>query len=139
MYNKMKNDRSETLNEKRAVTDQKCLRWTIEQISERAGLKLIKPHWEGSKSPKVLHTGKRAGPKAFKRHQGSDCHREAVDALIVLPLCTKDVGELQSQEHEAEKARNREMLLLVLQSVQFLARQGLPLRGDRNESDGNFS
>ena len=79
------------------------------------------------------------GPKAFKRHQGSDCHREAVDALIVLPLCTKDVGELQSQEHEAEKARNREMLLLVLQSVQFLARQGLPLRGDGNESDGNFS
>ena len=79
------------------------------------------------------------GPKAFKRHQGSNYHREAVDALIVLPLCTKDVGELQSQEHEAGKARSREMLLLVLQSVQFLARQGLPLRGDGNESDGNFS
>ena len=45
-----------------------------------------------------------------------------VDAVIVLPQCTKDVGELQSQEHEAEKTRNREMLLLVLQSVQFLAR-----------------
>ena len=31
------------------------------------------------------------------------------------------------------------MLLLVLQTIQFLARQGLPLRGDGNESDGNFS
>ena len=44
------------------------------------------------------------GPKAFKKHQGSDCHREAVDALVVLPQCTKDVGELQSAEHRAEKA-----------------------------------
>ena len=25
------------------------------------------------------------GPKAFKTHQGSDCHREAVDALVVHP------------------------------------------------------
>ena len=37
------------------------------------------------------------GHKAFKKHQGSDCHREAVDDLIVLPRCTKDVCELQSQ------------------------------------------
>ena len=64
------------------------------------------------------------GPKAFKTHQGSDCHREAVDALVVLPQCTKDVGELQSAEHEAEKAQNRKMLLLVLQNIRFLARQG---------------
>ena len=78
------------------------------------------------------------GPKAFKKHQGSDCHREAVDALVVLPRCTKDVGELQSAEHRAEKARNREMLLLVLQNIRFLARQGLPLRGDGDESGSNF-
>ena len=46
------------------------------------------------------------GPKAFKKHQGCDCHREAVKALVVLPQCTQDVGELQSAEHQAEKARN---------------------------------
>ena len=39
------------------------------------------------------------GPKAFKQHRGNDCHREAVDALVVLPQCTKDVGELMSAEH----------------------------------------
>ena len=33
----------------------------------------------------------------FKKHQRSDCHREAIDAFIVLPQCTKDVGELQNQ------------------------------------------
>ena len=79
------------------------------------------------------------GPKAFKKHQGSDCHREAVDALVVLPRCTKDVGDLLSSEHQAEKTRNREMLLLILQNIRFLARQGLPLRGDYNESDSNFT
>lgn len=78
------------------------------------------------------------GPKAFKKHQGCDCHREAVEALVVLPQCTQDVGELQSAVHQAEKARNREMLLLVLQNIRFLARQGLPLRGDGDESNSNF-
>ena len=79
------------------------------------------------------------GPKAFKKHQGSDCHREAVDALVVLPRCTKDVGDLLSSEHQAEKTRNRKILLLILQNIRFLARQDLPLRGDYNESDSNFT
>ena len=79
------------------------------------------------------------GPEAFKKHQGSDCHHEAIDALVVLPRCTKDVGDLLSSEHQAEKTQNRDMLLLILQNIRFLARQGLPLRGDSDESDSNFS
>ena len=80
----------------------------------------------------------KGGPIAFKNHQRSNCHREAVEALVVLPRCTKDVGELQSAVHQAENARNHEMLLLVLQIVRFLARQGLPLRGDGDESGSDF-
>ena len=71
------------------------------------------------------------GPKLFKTHQGSNWHREAVDALVVLLRCTKDVGELQSAEHQAEKAKNCKMLLLVLQDIRFLARQGLPVSLER--------
>ena len=79
------------------------------------------------------------GPKAFKKHQGSECHREAMEALVVLPRCTKDIGELQSAQHQAEKTQNRQMLLLVLQNLCLLARQGLPLRGDGDhESGSNF-
>ena len=78
------------------------------------------------------------GPKAFKKHQESECHREAVDALIILPHCTMDVGEQASVQHQVEKAVNREMLLLVLQNIRFLVRQGLPLRGDGDESASNF-
>ena len=43
---------------------------------------------------------------AFKKHMSSDCHYEAVQALIILPKCTKDIGELQSAQHAAEKAKN---------------------------------
>ena len=41
------------------------------------------------------------GPKAFKKYHESECHREE---------CTYDVDELHSEEHEAEMAKNCEML-----------------------------
>ena len=75
------------------------------------------------------------GPKAFKKHQESECHREAVDALIILPHCTMDVGEQASVQHQVEKAVNREMLLLVLQNVRFLVRQGLRIRSEERHLD----
>ena len=76
---------------------------------------------------------------AFRKHAASDCHREAVEALAVLPSSTKDVGELHSAQHAVEKAKNRKMFLLMLTNVQFLARQGLTLRGDDSEFDSNFT
>ena len=76
---------------------------------------------------------------AFKKHMSSECHREAVESPINLPRCTKDVAELQNAEHAAEKARNRRMFLLILHNIRFLARQGLPLRGDGiEELNSNF-
>ena len=68
---------------------------------------------------------------AFKKHQASDSHREANEALDLLPRQVMgDVGELLSQEHREEKATNRKMFMRALQNIRFLARQGLPLRGD---------
>ena len=61
---------------------------------------------------------------AFKKHASSDCHREAVQALIVLPKSTYDVGELQNAEHATEKEKNRKMFMLVLNNIRFLAQQG---------------
>ena len=57
---------------------------------------------------------------AFEKHMSSDCHRKAVEALIVLPKCTKDIGELQNAQCAAEKAKNRKMFLLVLNNLRFL-------------------
>lgn len=42
----------------------------------------------------------------------------------------KDVGELLSAEHAQQKAINRSYLSKVLQNLIYLARQGLPLRGN---------
>ena len=46
------------------------------------------------------------GPRASKKHQISDCHREAIETFVILPQCTRDVGELLSTKHEAEKPTN---------------------------------
>ena len=43
-----------------------------------------------------------------------------------------------SKQYATEKRVNREYLLKILSSIRFLARQGLPLRGDMNETDSNF-
>lgn len=43
-----------------------------------------------------------------------------------------------SKQAAAEKQKNRQYLLKVLSSVRFLARQGLPLRGDGNDTDSNL-
>ena len=74
----------------------------------------------------------------FKKHEHSSCHREAIEVTITLPATTKDVAEQLSQQHSKEKEENREMLLKILSSIRYLARQGLPLRGDGDEQDGNF-
>ena len=58
--------------------------------------------------------------------------------MIRIPATTKDLGEQLSRQHAKEKQENRKMFLKILSSIRYLARQGLPLRGDGDEQDGNF-
>ena len=74
----------------------------------------------------------------FKKHELSACHKEAIDVMVTLPATVKDIGELSSQIHADQKAKNRQLFLQILSSLKFLARQGLPLKGDKDEKDGNF-
>ncbi len=67
---------------------------------------------------------------AFKKHQESKTHREAVEAIVTLPKTTRDVGELLSDMHKKEKEIARDILSVILSTVRFLGRQGLALRGD---------
>ena len=104
--------------------------WLHYDVDKDAAFYYLCMHCSTKREPALIHksfTYWKEGPKSFKTHQGSNWHREAVDALVVLLQCTKDVGELESAEHQAEKAKNCKMLLLVLQDIRFLARQGLPL------------
>ena len=75
---------------------------------------------------------------AFKSHEKSACHREAVEMIITLPGTTTHIGVLLSRQHAIEMERNRRMLLKVLACINFLAQQGLPLRGHDDDSDSNL-
>ena len=75
---------------------------------------------------------------AFQRHQQTKCHKDAVDIVVTIPSTTKDVGELLSREHAKEKEINRRMFVKIVTSIKYLARQGISLRGDGDEEDGNF-
>ena len=60
------------------------------------------------------------------------------EALLLPKQVLGNVGELLSQEHREEKAANRRMFVRILQNIRFLARQGMPLRGDVDDADSNF-
>ena len=73
---------------------------------------------------------------AFKNHESSSCHREAVEMVITLPPTTTQIGVHISKEYEKEMAENRKALLKILSSIRYLAKQGLALR--RKDGSGNF-
>ena len=44
---------------------------------------------------------------AFKSHESSSCHKEAMQMIVELPKTCPDVGEMLSREHATEKGQNR--------------------------------
>lgn len=58
--------------------------------------------------------------------------------IITLPATTVHIGAHLSQQYAREMENNRKMLMKVLSCIRFLARQGLALIRDGDESDGNF-
>ena len=75
---------------------------------------------------------------AFWNHEKSASHHEAVEVIDILPSTTRDIGEQLSQQHAAQKLKNRQALDQILSLIRFLGREGLAVRGDQNESDSNF-
>ena len=76
---------------------------------------------------------------AFKNHEKTSCHKEAVQAVLVVPASHQDCAELLSSIHAKEKADNRQLLYKLLSTIRFLACQGLALRGDASEEDSNYT
>ena len=74
----------------------------------------------------------------FAQHEKSSCHRQAVDVVITIPATNRDVAEMLSSQLVKEKENNRCMLIMIITCLQFLVRQGLPLRGDGDEQYSNF-
>ena len=59
----------------------------------------------------------------LKRHEHSNCHREADELIITIPATTTNVVELMHQNQAKEKEKNRGMLLKIVSSIRYLVRQ----------------
>ena len=99
--------------------------------TEKGELPFVKIGFSGSKKATK-------NEKGFRKHENSTFHKNAT-SMLGTALTTKDIAEQLSSQHEAEKLTRRKSLLKILSSVRYLARQGLPLRGDGNEKTFNFS
>ena len=78
------------------------------------------------------------GTVAFRNHEKSASHHAAVEVVVIFLLTTRDIGKQLSKEHAAQKIQNRQALYHILSAIKFLNRQGLAIRGDGDESDGNL-
>ena len=73
----------------------------------------------------------------FKDHQTSECHKLAVDCEIVLPKTNHNIIDASNSNAQDVRTQNRHCLAKVIESLQYLARQGIPIRGNEDE-DSNF-
>ena len=55
----------------------------------------------------------------FENHKKSTTHKKALESVITLPRAKRDVGELISSAHAAEK---RQCLVTITESIRFLAK-----------------
>ena len=73
--------------------------------------------------------------KGFYKHQSSECHKEAMERCFTIRSeVLEEINELFSSEKVMnEQFDNRTVLLKIIENVRFLARQGIPLRGNWKE------
>ena len=72
----------------------------------------------------------------FEKHQSSQCHPVASTYEILIPRCP-DVAELFDNKEKEAQELNRRCFMAILDSIQYLVRQGIPLRGHGSDEDSN--
>ena len=95
---------------------------------------------EKNKEEAFLSTGFRNWKKAldsFKEHQKSKCHIAALTFEITIPQCG-NIQEMTSEKIKSNMQENRKCLIKITETIQFLGRQGLGLRGDESDENSNF-
>ena len=95
---------------------------------------------ERGKENAFLEKGFKSWKKAlekFEKHQSSQCHRAASTYEILIPRCP-DLAELFDNKEKESRELNRRFFMAILDSIQYLARQWIPLRGHGSDEDLNF-
>ena len=78
------------------------------------------------------------GTIAFKNHEVSSYHKEALHIIVVIPSSCPDVGAMLSRQYADEMRNNCKCFLKIMAPTQYLAWQGIALWGDGNDTDTNF-
>jgi hypothetical protein len=73
----------------------------------------------------------------FKEHQVSECHKVAVDYERVIPKTCGNIIDMTDKTATKTREQNRHCLARILESLKYLARQGLAFRGD-DDKESNF-
>ena len=92
-----------------------------------------------SKETPFILTGFNNWKKAlekFKNHQNSLCHKASLTYEEVLPQCG-GVREMSDKTLKTERELNYKCLMVTIENLQYLSRQGLPFRG-HNDCESNF-
>ena len=92
---------------------------------------------EGNKEPAFTSIGFKNWKKAldsFKEHQNSKCHKGAVTLEVIVPSCGDPLA-MMNQKLEDSRMKERRYLRIVVECIQYLARQGLPFRGSDHVDD----
>ena len=74
----------------------------------------------------------------FQNHEASSCYNKALQVIVVSPSSCPDAGTMLSRQYADEIRNNRKCFLKVMAAAQYLARQGIALRGDGDNSDSIF-
>lgn len=77
-------------------------------------------------------------PKCFDEHQRSSCHKTALSYHVLIPQCG-DVMEMTIDHLAQSRLKERLYFIKVMESVQYLARQGIAFQGSKTEGNDNFT
>ena len=73
----------------------------------------------------------------LKEHQVSECHKLAMEYQISIPNTCGNVIQMSNDAATKTMATNRFCLLKIIECLQYLARQAMPMQGDTDE-ESNF-
>ena len=72
--------------------------------------------------------------KGFHKYEGSLCHKHAVSLLTQ----SVHIDEQLKEQLKSQKEENRNCLQKIVQSISYLARQGIAFRKGKQEEESNF-
>ena len=76
------------------------------------------------------------GPDRFSKHEQTSCHKEACSKFD--SDSKKDIRAVMSSDWQKKEEQSRRNLLIIIDYIKYLGRQGIAFRGNDSDKEGNF-